>query len=565
LLRYLYKDKSRFTILIAINTIRTLFVTGLALVYGNLVNSVADGIETKKLIVNFALALIYTIATGAMQWVKHYYSGICMARVLREMQNDMFSTLINSKYNYIAKEDSSKYYDNMTNDLKQVRDSMWSFIHIIDRIVAVVSSFVAAVVLNYQLALLMLGMTVLMGILPFFVKKKLDIASLNHSDATKLWARSVKENLQGISIIKSFAAEKKSFNEIVSTNEIVFKAGKKRTLVEAVIDGITTIIQNVAMLSLVGLTCYFVILKIVGIGAVLSIVQIGMSFYGAINGVAGAVTYYLGSKRMRDRVSSIIFKRNNSTSTTSTTFCETLEFKNVSFSYGTSERKILENVSVVFKKGKKYLILGKSGSGKSTLLKLIAKFYDSTEGTITLDGRDYLDITESEVTSVVAIAQQNCYLFHRSLRDNIDYLQNNDDKRLVDVIEFTHLKDFISQLPAGIDTIVDEEVHQVSGGEKLRINLARALYRGGDILLLDEVTSSLDKTTASIVEHNLLTLTDVTLVNVCHKFNDSTLQQYDEIIIIENGLIVEKGNYFDIEKSEKLATYRSQLSDEQFM
>ncbi|MDR0751836.1 MAG: ABC transporter ATP-binding protein/permease [Christensenellaceae bacterium] len=557
MLKYLFKDKLRLITVILLNTIHTLLVTGLALIYGELVNTVAQGATTNELLQELGFALLYSLFTAFSEWARHYFSNLLYARMLMTMQNDMFAKLVNSNYDFLTKEDSSRYYDYMTGDLYRVRAALSSLVTITDRIVATISSFVAAVILNYKIALVMFAMTLIMALIPVFAKKSLIKTEMLISNINKVWARSTKENLQGMSIIKSFGAEKNAASEIKSVGSLVYKAHKSKSKLDSAINGIATIMQNVSMLALVGITCYFVVTKEVAIGAVLSIVQIGMSFYGGILGLATSLAFFWGTKGIRDRVWAIIGKKNVDKSVIDITFKNMIEFKNVSFAYDNDERLILSDINFKFKKDKKYLVLGKSGSGKSTILKLIANYYTSYQGCIKIDDVDYQSITDNRITEIVAIAQQNCYLFNRSMRHNIDYLQTEDDSRLNEIVNFVCLNEFISRLPDGIDTIVDEEVHQVSGGEKLRINLARALYKDNPVLLLDEVTSSLDKTTAGIVEANLLALKDKTIINVCHKFNEASLPLYDMILIIEDGKIVEYGSYSELTTSKKLDMYRN--------
>ena len=118
------------------------------------------------------------------------------------------------------------------------------------------------------------------------------------------------------------------------------------------------------------------------------------------------------------------------------------------------------------------------------------------------------------------------------------------------------MNDFILQQSQGLDTLVDEEVNQVSGGEKLRINLARALYRNTPILLLDEITSAVDKITSQKIEDAILKIQGKTVINVCHKFDISTLSMYDEIIILENGCIVAQGTYDSLKDNPLLSNYQ---------
>ena len=555
--KYIFKDKVRAVFLILIGIINAVAVTGLALVYGNLVNVVAAGADVSELLKAALYSLAYTVLTGGMNWLEHYFGNVFFMRFCAALQNEYFKNIINSQFGVIAKEDSSKYFTSINNDIGRVRWSAWMLFSITKTGVSIISAFLAAVYLSAPIALIMVALTVFLGILPFFIKKKLDKQTMVCSDAEKVYSMSLKENLQGAAIIKAFSAENAAVEKVADANAKLLVENRKKSFIDAFAGGAGVIIQNISILALVGVTCYFVIIKMVEIGAVLSIVQIGMGFYGGMLGLAATLTNYWGCSGIRKRVFGVLSKKTRDISVETLVLKDGIEFKNVSFKYSGNERAAVQDISLILEKDKKYLILGKSGSGKSTILKLIAKFYDVSEGEITIDGENYSRFSEKEITKVVAVALQNCYLFNRSLKENIDFLDSGDLNRLNRVIELCALKDFTERLPDGLNTKMDEEVNQVSGGEKLRINLARALYRDSDILLLDEVTSALDKTTSSVVENNLLALSGKTIVNVCHKFNDTTLRLYDKIFIVEDGRLTACGSYEELSGGELLNRYRN--------
>lgn len=551
-------SKKQFIPYCILNCITVALNIGSALIYGEFINMVSRGESMQKIGIGIGLAVLYTVIMCFLYWFQFYWGDKYYAKGLVNAQCQYMSKILGAKYSQISENDSSKYLSNIQNDLSTVQ---WGYVDCFvwgsAQTSYVIGTFIAAIALNWKIALTMLGFTVIMAILPFFIKKKLDQSSLELSKAKKGFMGVLKEQLLGVSIIKSFSAEKVAENDMKEEGGKVFMAARRRSYINSYASGLGNMIRQLSVVSLIGLTCYFVSINEVEIGAVLSIFSIGSQFYGGILGVSAAVTQLGGTKGLYDSVNEV-YKLDNSPYPEKTVdFKESLVFSHVSFAYKKGERKVLEDVCVSFEKNKKYLVLGKSGSGKSTLLKLIAKYYDDYEGKILLDGTDYKNYSEKEASSFVAIAQQNCYLFNRTLRRNIDYLQLSKEEEFERAVKFSELQDFIELLPDGVESVVDEEVNQVSGGEKLRINLARALYRNSDILLLDEVTSALDKKTAEKVERNLLSIADKTLINVCHKFNDSTLSGYDKICIIENGKIVREGDFQSLKDDEKLLTYRN--------
>lgn len=529
----------------------------IALLYGDLVSQVAAGKSFNDMLGSILFTVAVTVVNVAVYWFSNYYESRVFVHNCYYLRDKFTDKLLRSRYLMIASSDSSKYINMLTNDVENVCVAyFYQAQYFIICVITIISSFVASMILDWRIALSMVGFTVLMGILPLFIKKKLDNSMVEASKAKADYIGSLKENLLGITVIKNNNAENVCAGVINRTNKRNYLAEKKRNLINSVASGAGLGVRSVAVLVLIIFTCYLVSINEVKAGAVLSIYSVGMTFYGAILNCSAIVTSLFGAKGIRNIVEEIIDRENESTAE-KIDFTEAIELKDISFKYkGDDEREILSGINMKFERGGKYLVIGKSGSGKSTVLKLLCKFYDDYSGTITFDGKSYADMNENTINSVIAYCQQNGYLFNRSLKDNIDFAFSGDKDRLEQVINTVCLNDFVSTLKDGLDTVIDEEINQVSGGEKLRINLARSLFRDSEILLLDEVTSALDKKTSEIVERNILSI-DKTLINVCHKFNDDTLPEYDRIYIIENGKIVEQGSFKELENNEKFIEYRN--------
>lgn len=529
----------------------------IALLYGDLVSQVAAGKSFNDMLGSILFTVAVTVVNVAVYWFSNYYESRVFVHNCYYLRDKFTDKLLRSRYLMIASSDSSKYINMLTNDVENVCVAyFYQAQYFIICVITIISSFVASMILDWRIALSMVGFTVLMGILPLFIKKKLDNSMVEASKAKADYIGSLKENLLGITVIKNNNAENVCAGVINRTNKRNYLAEKKRNLINSVASGAGLGVRSVAVLVLIIFTCYLVSINEVKAGAVLSIYSVGMTFYGAILNCSAIVTSLFGAKGIRNIVEEITDRENESTAE-KIDFTEAIELKDISFKYkGDDEREILSGINMKFERGGKYLVIGKSGSGKSTVLKLLCKFYDDYNGTITFDGKSYADMNENTINSVIAYCQQNGYLFNRSLKDNIDFAFSGDKDRLERVINTVCLNDFVSTLKDGLDTVIDEEINQVSGGEKLRINLARSLFRDSEILLLDEVTSALDKKTSEIVERNILSI-DKTLINVCHKFNDDTLPEYDRIYIIENGKIVEQGSFKELENNEKFIEYRN--------
>ncbi|MDP7477523.1 MAG: ATP-binding cassette domain-containing protein, partial [Candidatus Peribacteraceae bacterium] len=222
-----------------------------------------------------------------------------------------------------------------------------------------------------------------------------------------------------------------------------------------------------------------------------------------------------------------------------------LRFKNLTFSYS-DDRTILSDVSFVMPKGKMTAIVGPTGAGKSTLISLLMRYYECPEASIFLDKEDIREFTLDSYLKRTALVSQETLLLHESLRNNIAYgLNDVSEDDLQNAIKSARLDDFIASLPKGLDTLIGDRGVKLSGGEKQRVSIARALLKGADILILDEATSSLDSKTEHLIQEAIdEAVQGRTSIVIAHRL--STIKHADKIVVIEEGQCKEEGTLDDL-------------------
>ena len=227
-------------------------------------------------------------------------------------------------------------------------------------------------------------------------------------------------------------------------------------------------------------------------------------------------------------------------------FNSSIKFKEVDFKYAGNENMILENINLEIKKGQTVAIVGKSGAGKTTLSDLIPRFYDPYNGNIFIDNNDVKDCSLKSLRSLIGIVTQNIILFNDSIKNNIAYgSKNADDKELTNALKSANLYNLVSKLDRGINTIIGENGIKLSGGEKQRLSIARALVKNPQILILDEATASLDSESEKKVHHAIdNVIKDRTVIVIAHRL--STIINADKIIVMDKGRIVEQGNHLEL-------------------
>lgn len=217
-------------------------------------------------------------------------------------------------------------------------------------------------------------------------------------------------------------------------------------------------------------------------------------------------------------------------------FHDKIELKNVGFAYKTGEEeenRVLDDVSLTLKKNGKYLIVGPSGGGKSTLLRLLRKYFAPTAGNIYIDGHLLYDITKESYYSLLANIEQQVFIFEDTLENNLTLYKEYTDEELEKAIEAAGLKEFVANLPDGLNTMLYDNGRNVSGGERSRIVIARALLSKASILFMDEAFASLDMERAKEIEQTILGLQNMTVINVSHVLFEDSKSKYDAVLTVK--------------------------------
>ncbi len=223
-----------------------------------------------------------------------------------------------------------------------------------------------------------------------------------------------------------------------------------------------------------------------------------------------------------------------------------IELNGVGFSYPNTERDVFNDLSLSIRAGERVGLVGRSGAGKSTLVKLIMRFIDVTDGSISVDGIDVRDVTQDSLRNNISYVSQEPVLFHRSVLENISYAMDDVTKQEIDeVLTRSHSNEFIAELPLGLESVVGERGVNLSGGQRQRLAIARAMLKNAPILILDEATSALDSESEGYVQSAFAELMkDRTTLVIAHRL--STLLNMDRIIVFDEGAIVEQGTHDEL-------------------
>ena len=544
--KYTLKYKGQF--IARIMTISLVALTSICFDFmmGFIVDIFSSG-QTERFIPIIALSIGLIIT----MFLAEYIDGLVMSKYIKNTVNylrtEIFYKIIDKDIKDFSLDNSGKYISILYNDIKIIEDN---FLNNIFQVIASILSFSISIAVLFYISPLVVIFIIFFGVLGFIIpnalSKKLVIAKNDYSTNLEEITSVTKDLFSGFEVIKGFNISKK-INEVFKYNSNNVETSKRKcSIIEAIIRGFSISFSVTIYLGVLILGGYLMYHDRITVGTAIIIIQLSTHIVGPVKTSISLINQIksvsLISKKIEDilKSSSEDIEENNLEN-----FKNCIEINNLSFSYN-EERKALDNINLVFEKNKKYAIVGESGCGKSTLIKLLMRYYNDYEGSIKIDDNDLRYIYSSDLYKNMSMIQQNVFMFDDTIKENIKLFANYSDEKVIKACKRSGIYNLIERLPKGIDSLVGEIGSKLSGGEKQRIAIARSLINDTQILILDESTSALDNETAYNLESSLLELDDLTLIVVTHKLIKNILLNYDEIIVMRDGKIVEKGSFEEL-------------------
>ena len=356
----------------------------------------------------------------------------------------------------------------------------------------------------------------------------------------------MQENFSGIHVIKAFHREEHEMGRFRTVSEKYFRSLKKAILAD-------TLIQPTMQLSAIALATAFIFICCYYKVSLGSLVVIGLAAhlaYKPLKDLAKINASVQKSAAAAERIFAML-DTNTALPTPAepvpiSSFGQAIEFKNVTFAYRPGDDPVITDLSLTIRYGQHIAIVGQTGSGKSTIANLMARFYDPTSGTITLDGHDIRDLDLGDFHRLVGIVSQDTFLFNDTIENNIRYGKlDATPEQIAMAAREANAMEFIDSFPDGFQHRVGERGNLLSGGQKQRLAIARAIIKNPPILILDEATSALDSVTEHLVQDALNNvMRDRTVLAIAHRL--STIKNSDAIIVMDKGRIIEQGTHNEL-------------------
>ncbi|MBZ6005588.1 MULTISPECIES: ABC transporter ATP-binding protein [Paraclostridium] len=492
-----------------------------------------------------------TIALIIIMFFTEYLDGLVMSSYIKNTVNylrcDVFSKLINKDIKDFSLDNSGKYISVLYNDIKLIEDNFLNNIFlVISSLLSFLISLCALFYISPYIVIFISIFGVLGFIIPNALSKKLVIEKNEYSRNLEEITSVTKDLFSGFEVIKGFNISKK-INKIFVKNSLNVENSKRKcSILESIIKGFSVAFSVTIYLGVLILGGYLMYKKSISVGTAIIIIQLSTHIVGPVKTSISLINQIKSVSLIGKKVEDILNVNNESEESEEIkSFRDCIDIKDLNFSY-TKERNALKNINLKFERNKKYAIVGESGCGKSTLIKLIMRYYNEYEGKITIDNKDLNKIYSSDLYKTISMIQQNVFMFDDSIKENIRLFSNYSDESVIESCKRSGIMGLINRLEDGIDSLVGENGNKLSGGEKQRIAIARALINETKILILDESTSALDNETAYSLEKSLLNLENLTMIVVTHKLIKNLLTDYDEIIVMKDGMVIEKGSFEEL-------------------
>lgn len=500
--------------------------------------------------ITIGLLVAYIIQTACRYYVT--YAGHMMgARMERDMRKELFDQYEKLSFSYYDQNNSGQMMSKLVSDLFDISElAHHGPENLFISLIKIIGSFIFLFMINRMLAVPMLILVVLMLVFSYDQNKKMQETFMDNRRKIGDINSSLQDTLAGIRVVQSFANERIEQEKFNRSNEnfLISKDANYRCMGSfmsgnAFFQGmmyLVTLVFGGFLIAHGRMEASDLAMYALYIGIFISPIQILVELTEMMQkGLSGFRRFLEVVETEPDIVDAADAKPLKNVK-------GNVCYEDVSFHYSDDDTPVLSHVSFEIPAGKSIALVGPSGSGKTTICSLLPRFYDVTEGRVTIDGNDVRKLTLESLRSQIGLVSQDVYLFGGSIKDNIAYGKPDATMdEIVDAAKKANIHDFIMELPDKYDTFVGERGTRLSGGQKQRISIARVFLKNPPVLILDEATSALDNESERFIQKSLEELAkDRTTITIAHRL--STIRNADEILVVADCGIAERGTHEEL-------------------
>ena len=559
IVKYLKKYKFKFMLvllfIVAYITFNTLISLRLTPIIDNyiipLIKDSSNKVLLSGLFKQILIFLIFVICAALAQYFQYYTMVKIAAYTVRDMRRDLFDKLIVLPIKYYDTHHSGELMSRITNDLDNVSTCLNSSIdQIVCAVLNVIVTLIVMISISPKLTLisvitipvLMIASIIIMKLTTkHFEKQQKSLGDLNGY---------IEEYISGQKVIKAFNKEKDVISDFDKYNLNLRRDGFKAQAYGSVIMPVMMSLNNISIAIICIVSGIMAIKGKISIGKITSFNKFSRQLSDPINEISQQMSIIQSALAGAERVFEIMDEKKEfeglSCNKKLTNVKGKISFENVNFGY--DDKLVLKDFNLSVKPGETIAIVGPTGAGKTTIINLLTRFYDTNSGKILIDDKNIKDVSVHSLRNNLGIVLQDTVLFSMSVKDNLRFGKlNASDDEIVKACKYANADSFITKLPLKYDTILNEDVNNLSIGQKQLLNIARVILNNPKILILDEATSNVDtRTELKINEAMVRLMKGRTSFVIAHRL--STIRNADRIVVINDGRIIEIGNHSDLIK-----------------
>ncbi len=494
--------------------------------------------------------LVIVIITFGLTYFQSMLLQSTGQKIIKHIRTDLFRHILSLSLKYFDKNPSGRILTNIVSDTEALNSFFTDFLaNNLRNIFTLILIIVFMFQLNVEIAALCFLVVPVIVFISAYFQKRLRKVNQEMRGRLSTLVAFLAENLAGMYIVQIFNQEKKQYKHFNERNSAYLKSAIKENRLSLAFFLFTESIGDVGVAALVWFGSGPVIRGTVSFGVLFAFIGYIRRFVQPITSITMQLNSFQNMLVATDRIVATLNEKPDIIDAPDAAAPKVIrggvEFKDTFLAYREG-LDILKGISLKIKPGDRVGFVGASGAGKTSLMSLLARFYDTTGGSVIIDGKDIRKWPIADLRRTVGIVQQDITLFSGSVVDNIRFFRNEISReRVIEVCKLIGAHHFISKLPNGYDTVLTEKGATLSFGERQLLSFARVMVFDPKILVLDEATASLDSETESILQQAITQVSEGrTLLVIAHRL--STVQQMDYIVVLDNGHIVEKGSHEEL-------------------
>ena len=536
--------------------------------YASKANTLPIGVFVKGVLLLLSASVGVAFISRTAKNFQDYFVSLIAQKVGTQMYSDSVNHTLSLPYNVFEDQRSGEVLQKLQKARIDTQNLINSSINTIFlSVIGILFVVIYAFTVHYAVGIGYLLIIPILGSITFILSKKIKLAQKSIVQETAALAGSTTETLRNVELVKSLGLEKQEITRLNDVNNLILELELKKIRLIRKLSFIQGTIINAMRVSLLFLMLYLINKQLITIGEFFTLFVYSFFIFTPLGEFGNVASQYQEAKASNEQLGKIlrIKPEKKPINANKIKGLKLIEFRNVSFSYNSNKDASLRNINLKIKNGETVAFVGPSGSGKTTMIKLLVGLYKPSRGKIILNNTENNKIDYHDLRKKIGLVSQETQLFAGTIKENLLFVNPKaTDKECLEVLKLASVTNILERGRKGLNTKIGEGGIKISGGERQRLAIARALLRNPELIIFDEATSSLDSITEKEITNTIQNIIkvkkDLIIVLVAHRL--STVDHAKKIYVFEKGKIIEQGNHKELlmKKGLYAAFWREQVS-----